>query len=112
MREHLGDFAVLELDQVRVVGREAPERIFALLGDETLAKDPAFLALRECHDPMLTAYRAGDWPGTSMHLEYLKEHAESFGLTQLYALYGERLAALSGKPPPQGWDGVFEARSK
>ena len=112
LREHLGDFAVLELDQVRVVGREAPERIFALLGDETLAKDPAFLALRERHEPMLAAYRAGDWPGTSMHLEYLKEHAASFGLTQLYALYGERLAALSGKPPPQGWDGVFEARSK
>ena len=61
---------------------------------------------------MLAAYRAGDWPGTSMHLEYLKDHAESLGLKQLYALYGERLAALSDKPPPQGWDGVFEARSK
>ena len=112
LREHLGDFAVLELDRVRVVGREAPERIFALLGDETLAKDPAFLTLQERHDPMLAAYRAGDWPGASGLLDYLKDHAGSFGLTQLYALYGERLAALSDKPPPQGWDGVFEARSK
>ncbi len=112
LRDDLGDFAVLELDLVKVVGRDAPERLFALLGDETLAKKPAFSALCQHNDAMLTAYRSGDWVGVNQSLPYLREHAESFGLTQLYALYDERIAALSGGPLPQNWDGVYEARSK
>ena len=112
LRDHLGDFAVIELDLVRVVGRDAPERLFALLGDESLAKNPAFAALCGRNDAMLTAYRSGDWGGVNEHLPFLREHAESYGLTQLYALYDERIAAFSGDPPPQNWDGVYEARSK
>ena len=112
LRGHLGDFALLELDTVRVVGREKPERIFALLGDEALAADSAFLALVARHEPMLAAYRTGNWQAAAEHLEYLKNNAESFGLTQLYALYSERLAGLSNNPPPDDWDGIYEARSK
>ena len=112
LRDHLGDFAVLELDRVRVIGRDAPERVFALLGDEAFAKNADFDALRERHEAMLAAYRAGDWDSVRAHLPDLRERAASFGLTQLYALYGERIETLSGSSPPAGWDGVYEARSK
>src|SRR3546814_348260 len=37
LRRELPGFAAVELDLVRVVGRDRPEAIFALLGDETLA---------------------------------------------------------------------------
>ena len=112
LRDQLDDFALLELDQVRVVGRAAPERVFALLGDEALAKDAEFAALRTRHEAMLAAYRAGDWSGVSGQLADLRAPAESFGLTQLYALYADRIEALRSSPPPLDWDGVYEARSK
>ena len=112
LREHLGEFAVLELDRVKVVGRDTPERVFALLGDEEFAKDAAFSALRERHEAMLVAYRAGDWGEAGRQLPDLSAQAASFGLTPLYALYADRIEALSASPPPPGWDGVYEARSK
>ena len=112
LREHLGDFAVLELDRVKVVGRDTPERVFVLLGDESFAKDPAFAAMRERHEAMLAAYRSGDWGLATGYLPDLIEHADGFGLTPLYALYEERIGNLSSNPTPIGWDGVYQARSK
>ena len=112
LRDHLGNFAVLELDRVRVIGRAAPERVFVLLGDEAFAKDAEFTALRERHEAMLVAYRAGDWGEAGRQLPDLNAQAASFGLTPLYALYADRIETLSSSPPPAGWDGVYEARSK
>ena len=112
LRAHLEDFALLELDRVKVIGRAAPERVYALLGDETLAASPAFGALRERHEAMLKAYRAGDWQAARASLADLPEQAHSFGLTPLYALYAERIETLSASPLPAGWDGVYEARNK
>jgi adenylate cyclase len=40
----LPGFATVEVDRVRVVGREKPATIHALLGDEELARSPAFAA--------------------------------------------------------------------
>ena len=112
LRGHLEDFALLELDRVKVVGRAAPERVYALLGDETFAASAAYGALRERHDAMLQAYRAGDWDAARASLAGLSEHAASFGLTPLYALYTERVETLGASPLPADWDGVYEARSK
>ena len=112
LRQHLGAFAVLELDQVKVVGRDTPERVFALLGDEAVATSAPFSALRERHDAMLAAYRSGNWSEVRGHLPDLHEQGGSFGLTPLYALYAERIETLNGTPPPAGWDGVYEARTK
>jgi adenylate cyclase len=112
LHDRLPDFAALEVDNVRVVGRDTPERIFTLLGDETLAERPGFTALRESHEAMLAAYRAADWHAARQHLPLLIERSKGFGLTQLYALYGERIETLSANPPPMGWDGVYDARSK
>jgi adenylate cyclase len=43
----LPGFALIELDRVRVVGRDAPETIFALLGDEMLVADAVSRASRK-----------------------------------------------------------------
>lgn len=112
LRDRLPDFAVIELDRVRVVGRERPETVFALLGDEVIAKDPNFGALSEQHSAMLQAYRAQDWEAASALISALAGPGEAYGLGQVYALYAERIAELQLDPPPTDWDGVFTARSK
>ena len=112
LSERLPDFAVLELDRVQVVGREAPETVFVLLGDEAMAAAPQFTRLREHHQAMLAAYHQRQWDVAREHLAALTELAGPLGLAQFYALYGERIEALSANPPPDDWDGVYIARSK
>lgn len=112
MRAELPGFAAVAIDCVRVVGRDAPEEIFALIGDEGLAADPAFQRFARGHAAMLAAYRARDWKSTERHLDEASGEAASFGLAKLYALYRERFAALAKAPPPEDWDGVFTASEK
>lgn len=110
--DRLPDFAVIELDRVRVVGREAPETVYALLGDETLAATAEYGRLRLQHDAMLAAYRAHDWNGARQLLTALAGEADQLGLSALYALYGERVQVLTANPPSESWDGVYIADSK
>ena len=112
LQGHLAEFAVLEIDMVRVVGRDTPERVYVLLGEEAEAKASEFTTLRDRHAAMLNAYRSAQWDAARQQLALLDEGAERFGLTKLYALYGERIAALIAKPPPADWDGVYDAQSK
>jgi len=48
-------FAFLELGTVMPRGKDRPERIFALIGDETFAASPEFAALRTAHTAYLAA---------------------------------------------------------
>lgn len=105
-------FAVVEIDRVRVVGRDTPETIFALVGDETVAADPAFAKLAGNYHEMLAAYRAGDWSAAHRRLDAVTEEAACFGLDGVNGLYRRRIAKLLADPPPAGWDGVFVATEK
>ncbi len=108
----LPGFALLELDRVRVVGRDAPETVYALLGDEGMAGGEVFAGLQARHAALLAAYRVKDWAGAKAALASLSSDAQGFGLAPLYALYGDRIAALAADPPGAGWDGVFAAQEK
>ena len=112
LRDRLPEFAVIELDKVQVVGRERPESVFALLGDEAMASDPKFAALCEQHGAMLHAYRVKDWAAANALISALAVQAEVFGLGQVHAVYAERIEQLSLNPPPADWDGVYVAQSK
>src|SRR5262249_40460987 len=57
------DLALLELDLVRLKGRDSPLRIFTFIGDANLAQSPTFRQLKEVHANLLAAYRRRDWPG-------------------------------------------------
>ena len=104
-------FALLELDRVRVVGREAAESVFALLGDEAVRGGPA----------------SRGWPGRTPRCSRLIGAALGQGgsgarrgparirgsrLSGLRELYLERIAALREQPPGEGWDGVYQATEK
>jgi adenylate cyclase len=105
------DFALLELDQVKVKGKAIPIRIFTCIGTEKLAASNSFQQLKPAHDRMLTAYRGQDWDGAeAARLECLEVGPER--LRGFYALYETRIAEFRADPPGAGWDGVYVAKSK
>jgi adenylate cyclase len=108
----LKDFALIELDLVRVVGRDTPETLFALMGLPERVADGAFRQMAATQSEMLTAYRAQDWDGAESALVKISPHVEAFGLQKLVALYAERIATYRMAPPPSDWDGVYQALSK
>jgi len=112
LNQAIHGFATIELDVVRVVGRSQPETVYALLGAEEVAASPDYQTLKNRHEAMLTAYRAREWDIADAQRLANLELAGRFGLTKLYALYADRIAAFRSEDPGSAWDGVFEAKSK
>jgi adenylate cyclase len=112
LAQRLGGFALLELDRVRVVGRDATEKIFALLGDEDVSAQDGFHRLASAHDAMLEAYRAQQWDRADAALADGYSEYAAFGISKLHDLFIQRIAALRQSPPGESWDGVFQATEK
>jgi len=104
-------FAFLELDLLKVKGKTAATRIFALLGDEAMKDSQAFIDLTAKHQAFLGHYRTKDWDAADVLSRECEEMAKH-RLNHLYALYRERIAAFRITPPPENWDGTAEALSK
>lgn len=111
VRAEAAELAYVEVDRVRVVGRNEPVRLFALLGDAKLALDTGFVALAQAHAQVLALYRDGDFAAALDALQALRMHADATSLSALHALYVQRLEQLI-KHPPMQWDGIFTATSK
>jgi adenylate cyclase len=107
-------FALIEIDLVRVKGKQRPEPVHALIGDAALAAGAPFQELLAFHKSLIGAYRAQDWAGATEALARLHDQTERHfpGLMPLYALYRRRIEGYRGAPPPPAWDGVFEALGK
>jgi len=106
------EFAVIELDLIRVKGKLQPERIYALVGADAVTQQDTFKQLRSANDAMLAAYRAQDWNGARAAIETCLQHAGAYGVAEFYAIYGKRIDDLEANPPGPDWDGVFVATSK
>jgi len=104
------DLAFLELDRVRVKGRDTPLRIFTLMGDAQVATSDPFIELREAHAAVLAAYRRQDWQAARAALALCRPLAPS--LAALYDVYEQRIVDFKISPPPPDWDGVFVATTK
>jgi len=109
----IGDWALLELDLIRVKGKFEPVRVFTVIGDTAMVT-PDFGALRERHEQMLAAYRGQHWSAALDHLAEARRQAGQMelGLDLLYDLYAERIRTNRADPPPADWDGVFVATEK
>jgi adenylate cyclase len=105
------DFALLEIDQVKVKGKAIPIRIFTCLGTEGYAARPEYKQLREAHDLMLATYRRQNWEAAEIArlgcLEVAPERLRPF-----YSVYESRIAEFRADPPGADWDGVYVAKSK
>ncbi|HEY5209226.1 MAG TPA: adenylate/guanylate cyclase domain-containing protein [Stellaceae bacterium] len=107
----MADFASLELDLILVKGKTRPVRIFTLLGDETVAANPAFAALKIKHDAMLAAYRAQRWAAARERIHECRAEAPELTMP-FYSLYEHRIREFEAAPPPTDWDGVYMATAK
>ena len=112
LHAHIPHFATLILDQVRVVGRDTPETVRVLLGDDSLSADPQFIGYKQGHDAMLAAFAAQKWDLAGTLLSALGPIADIYGLNKLYGHYRERIAHFALNPPSADWDGVFTATEK
>ncbi|WP_160603925.1 CHASE2 domain-containing protein [Pontixanthobacter aquaemixtae] len=108
----LDGFALIELDRVKVVGRDAPDTVYALLGDEDFAASAAFKAVLPQHEQFLAAYRAQDWSAAKAILETANADYTALGLSDLTQIYRDRVTALAKGTLPPDWDGTFEATRK
>ena len=112
LARELAGFALVEIDQVRVVGRDSSEKIFVLIGDEDVAVKDSFAALAAAHAAMLTAYRTQAWAEAVKILSDNHDLYLDAGIPNLAQLFKARVERLKSDPPPANWDGVFEAISK
>jgi adenylate cyclase len=105
------EFALLELDRVRVKGKVLPIRIYTGLGDRTVAASPEFQQLHDAQSRLLAHYRAQDWDQADAAVAACRGLAPPL-LHGLYELYEKRIAHYRIDPPPANWDGVYEAKTK
>ena len=105
------DFALLELDRVRVKGKALPIRIYTGLGDQAVAATAEFQRLHDAQSRLLAHYRAKEWDQAEAVLAECRALAPAL-LNGLYELYEKRIAHYRIDPPPADWDGVYEARTK
>jgi len=105
--------ATVELDFIQVKGKTSGTRIFALLGDEDMAKDAAFIAYKDQIDKMLDIYKSQDWDGALKEIDKTRELGKDYDIDEtFYELYIDRIADYKENPPAKDWDGVFIATTK
>lgn len=105
------DFAMLEVDYIRVKGKDKPVRIYALIGDAQKAADPTYQAWIIAHEKVLAAYRFCAWEECLQKIEEARRLADK-NCMALYDLYKVRVAEMKEKPPQTGWDGIYNASDK
>ena len=103
--------AMLELDLIKVKGKSEPARIFALVGDESVAAGIDFRKWADKHEKMIENYRSQDFDSV---FKCARECVSLSGerLKTFYELYQSRASGLMRKPPGKDWDGVYEALQK
>jgi adenylate cyclase len=106
------EFALIELDRVKVVGRDRPETIHALVGNEAMAASAEFIAFRRGHETMLADYRSRRWDEALNWLDGQADRAASYGLAKVYAEYRALAESYTTSPPPEDWDAVVTAKEK
>ncbi len=104
-------FAWLEVDLIRVKGKQQPSRVYALLGPAGEAADPAFKSLSEENRAMLEAFRSQHWDSAEKMLQKM-EKAGFSELKSYIALYRKRMDDFRRSAPGPAWDGVSLALSK
>ncbi|MBM6593641.1 CHASE2 domain-containing protein [Microvirga pudoricolor] len=107
-----GQFAVLEIDRLRVKGKTEPERIFTVLGRAEMAGRPSFRELAVLNGQMLAAYRRRAWADALEAIIRCREAGRAYGLDEFYTMYVGRIRHLSDNPPTEQWAGIsiFETK--
>jgi len=107
-RDAVPDYLYLELDRVRVKGKEKPVGIYEPLGHKDEV-DKNVKSLLTRHKQALGLYRNQDWDGAEREFFALQQGNPG---RALYAMYLDRITYFKNHPPGAGWDGVFVFKTK
>ncbi len=102
--------AKIELDLVRVKGRNKPSHLFTL-ADTLQVPDGRIPELCGHHEAFIEAYRGQRWDEAETHM-HAAEAIGAPGLEKLYHIYAERIAEYRAEPPGDDWDGAYTATEK
>ncbi len=100
-------FIFRELDSVRVKGKERPVAVYELLGP--YAGGSIWGVLARSFSGALEDYRSGDFEGAAEGFQGVLEDFPHDGPSKLYLA---RCREYIESPPPEGWDGVYVAKTK
>jgi adenylate cyclase len=98
----------LELDRIRVKGKDEPVTIYEPLGPKEEVGTELKREIRQYREA-LKLYRAQQWDNAEIQFLNL-QRTNSDRL--LYELYIDRIKLFRNEPPDEGWDGVFTQTSK
>ncbi len=102
--------AFLEFDLIAFKGKNVPEHIYALMGDNEICRSASFAAHAQAHNAMLAHLRARAWDETQKAAAALAHaHPELAGY---YDMMHARCDAYRENPPAETWDGRYIARTK
>ena len=107
-KDAVPDYSYLELDRVRVKGKEKPVGIYEPLGHKDTV-DKGVKALLTRHRQALTLYRNQDWDGAEREFFSLQQSNPG---RPLFGMYLDRITYFKNHPPGSGWDGVFVFKTK
>jgi adenylate cyclase len=107
-RAKVPDYCFLELDRVKVKGKDEPVVIFEPLGPTSEQTEETLHRLERFHSA-LSEYREQRW---SIAEQSLLKLAEEEPDRKIYQVYLERIAHFKEDPPDIDWDGVFTHTSK
>ncbi|MCI5050095.1 MAG: GAF domain-containing protein [Rickettsiales bacterium] len=109
--DQVEDFACLEIDIIKVKGKNKSTHIYALWGDEEAAESIVFQRLQHAQNKLLDLYRDRDFKKAQAHLtEHLDLYLEH--LPKICEIYNGRIQHFLDNPPGDQWDGVYVAPSK
>ena len=101
-------FELREIDNLMVVGKKEPTRVFELLAIKgELA--PTAIELRDAFEAGLAAYRSSDWDRAAKLFGDCREIDSEDGPARVFL---DRVQHLRADPPEEGWDGVWRLHSK
>jgi adenylate cyclase len=99
---------VIELDLISVKGKQDPERIYTVLGENIEIEDEEVFI--DEHAKFVEMYRKQDWASAREHIEKYVKIVPTFDL--YYELISNRIEEYIENPPPNDWKGVFVAKTK
>lgn len=102
-RRAMPDMLFLELDLVRVKGKQEPVTIYQPLGSTQEVGEKAVEETGSFHDA-LAAYRARRWDDAEALLRDLLQTSPG---ALLYKMYLARISTFRHAPPAEGWDFIF-----
>ena len=105
-------FALLEIDSIRVKGKTEAEVIYAIVGRADVAASPKFRSLQDHWAMLRVCYRKQDWTGALKMIDLCHCECERLGLVGLIDAYADRMRRLEQRSPTPEWDGVFTAETK